>query len=134
MLVIEQCLKNLCVRDQKQNTKRGIKDAVFNHILIYTLLLSLSLSILKHCTEPFHNCVFMFPLTSLSSTTGEAPVFLSALFWFCFMYLSWQRGPFSWLVTIEACLLWRVVSVLGKSANYRKGKSETLLPRLWVNR
>lgn len=134
MLVLEQCLKTGAYMIKSKVLKGEKKDAAFNHILIYNLLLSLSLSILKHCTEPFHNCIFMFPLTSLNSTTGEAPVFLSALFWFCFMYLSWQQGPFSWLVTIEACLLWRVVSVLGKSANYRKGKTEKLLPRLWVNR
>lgn len=133
MLVIEQCHRNLCICNQRQCTKRKEKGCSFYHILIHILLLSLSQSILTHPTELFHNCIFLFPLTTLNSTTREAPVFLSALFWFCFMYLSWQRGPFTSLVTIEACLFWRAVNVLGKSANYRKGKTKSLLPRLWVN-
>lgn len=49
------------------------------------------------------SCVFMFPLPSLQSTIGEAPSFLSALFWFCVAYLSWQQGRCSSLVTIESC-------------------------------
>lgn len=79
-------------------------------------------------------CIFMFPLTSRDWATGEAPAFLSALFWFCFAYLSWQQGLCNSLVAIESCLLSWAANVPGKPANYRKGQTKSPSPRLWVNR
>ena len=69
MLVIGQCHRNLCLHDQSK-VLMGKKKCSYYHILIHILLLPLS--VLKHFTELFHNLIFVFPLTSLSATTGEA--------------------------------------------------------------